>query len=99
MVAEMSTEIVSELKTEETADGTRDTMRDAMKDAMRGEAICALTAERAEGKKEEGKRVMKEEMHTTGGAREGGAGVKEEKGLPITARAGNPQDADRTRFE
>lgn len=91
MVTEMSTEIVSELKTEETADGTKDTMR--------GEAICALTAERAEGKKEEGKRVMKEEMHTTGGAREGGAGAKEEKGLPITARAGNPQDADRTRFE
>ena len=95
MVAEMSTEIVSELKTEETADETRDTM----KDAMRGEAICALTAERAEGKKEEGKRVMKEEMHTTAGTREGGAGAKEEKGLPITARAGNPQDADRTRFE
>lgn len=95
MVAEMSTEIVSESKTEETADGTRDTM----KDAMRGEAICALTAERAEGKKEEGKRVMKEEMHTTGGVREGGAGAKEGKGLPITARAGNPQDADRTLFE
>lgn len=91
MVTEMSTEIVSELKTEETADGTKDTMR--------GEAICALTAERAEGKKEEGKRVMKEEMHTTGGAREGGAGAKEEKGLPITARAGNPQDADRALFE